>query len=186
MRDHLTDLLRRQAVRDPKSIPGLRRELANLQEALASLVEDGRLDDASSFAVGLAVVAAEDPAPGLTEQLGMLAPERVVTETDALLALAAGHAKELSSQYAEAKRLVTAALDTMPDDHPLRWAASCCCWRTRCSPAASTTCIAMRGCSAPTRRPRRGRRCAAPAARRSSTTTTATRTRGAGWTSTAS
>ncbi|HET6529933.1 MAG TPA: BTAD domain-containing putative transcriptional regulator [Actinoplanes sp.] len=116
-------LLAAQRARDPDRPPNARRELANLQTAISWLCRDGRWDEGARLAVMVAVVLWEDPDPGLTEQLRRLAPERVVTHTDALRALAAGAAEYLASHMRAADRLLTAVLDTLPADHSMRWPA---------------------------------------------------------------
>jgi hypothetical protein len=121
MLDHVAGLVRLQAVRDPRTTPGLRRELANLQEALRWLHGTGRRDDCARLAAGLTVVLADAPDPGVAEQLRRLAPARVETETDALLALAAGGAEWLINHFTEADRLLTAAATRLGPGHPLHW-----------------------------------------------------------------
>ncbi|MBW6433841.1 hypothetical protein KZ829_08845 [Actinoplanes hulinensis] len=106
--------------RDPRTYPAMRRELPNLQEALAWL---GAGDDGARMAAMLAVVGSDSPDPGLTEQLARCAPERVETESDALRAVAAGTGEWLRGHLPEADRLLTAALDRLPRDHRLRWGA---------------------------------------------------------------
>lgn len=113
-----TDLLRRQRVRNPWTTPALRRERANLQEALAWL---GDSDDGARLAALAAVSGSDAPDPGLTAQLVRQKPARVETEADALRALAAGAAEWLNSHLDEADRLFRAALDRLPADHPLLW-----------------------------------------------------------------
>ena len=119
---HVADLLAAQAVRDPRTTPDLRRELANLQEALDWLVRTGRRDDGARLAASIGLVSIDAPHPAVTEQLGRLAPERVETETDALFALAAGAAAWLDSRFGVADRLLTAAIDVLGPQHPLHWA----------------------------------------------------------------
>ncbi|GGN05933.1 putative ATPase/DNA-binding SARP family transcriptional activator [Actinoplanes campanulatus] len=106
--------------RDPRTYPAMRRELPNLQEALAWL---GAGDDGARMAAMLAVIGSDSPDPGLTEQLARCAPERVETESDALRAVAAGTGEWLRGHLPEADRLLTAALDRLPRDHRLRWGA---------------------------------------------------------------
>ncbi|GAA0470789.1 hypothetical protein Aca07nite_31120 [Actinoplanes capillaceus] len=106
--------------RDPRTYPAMRRELPNLQEALAWL---GSGDDGARMAAMLAVIGSDSPDPGLTEQLARCAPERVETESDALRAVAAGTGEWLRGHLPEADRLLTAALDRLPRDHRLRWGA---------------------------------------------------------------
>jgi predicted ATPase/DNA-binding SARP family transcriptional activator len=118
---HAEELVHRLRSRDPWTTPALRRELANLQEALAWLTGSGRWDDAARLGALLAVKIGDDPNPAVIEQLARLAPETVVTETDALRAFAAGGAEWLAGGMAASDRLLTAAVDTLPADHPLRW-----------------------------------------------------------------
>jgi predicted ATPase len=120
--DLAAELVERGRDRDPWTTPTLRRELANLQEALAWL---GRTDcdRGARLAALLAVIGSDAPDPGLTEQLAGWAPERVETESEVLRGLAAGNAEWLRGDLAEADRLLTAVLARMPDDHPLRWSA---------------------------------------------------------------
>ena len=121
--DLLADLVERQRARDPSGIPRLRREMANIQEALAFLVDSGRREEAGPVAASVAALVAEAPTPSSTEQLWQLAPTQVRTVTDGLLAWAAGYAAVMSSRYEDGDRLLTAALATVPDGHPLQWAA---------------------------------------------------------------
>jgi tetratricopeptide (TPR) repeat protein len=120
MLDFATDLVRRQRVRNPAITPALRRELANLQEALTWL---GDTDDGARLAALLALASSDAPDPGLTAQLVRQAPAEVHTEADALRALAAGMGEWLDSRLPAADRLLTAAVDRLPADHPMRWAA---------------------------------------------------------------
>ncbi|MEV6305665.1 hypothetical protein AB0M02_40050 [Actinoplanes sp. NPDC051861] len=122
MLDLAAELVERGRERDPWTTPTLRRELPNLQEALAWLGESGH-DDGPRLAALLAVIGSDAPDPGLTEQLAGWAPERVETESDVLRGLAAGNAEWLRGDLAEADRLLSAVLDRMPGDHPLRWGA---------------------------------------------------------------
>ncbi|MDI6102579.1 BTAD domain-containing putative transcriptional regulator [Actinoplanes sp. NEAU-A12] len=118
------DLVRGARERDPWTYPAMRRELANLQEALTWLSGgDGDRDDGARLAARLAVVGADYPDPGLTEQLARWAPERVETPGEVLRAFAAGTGEWLHGRLAEADRLLTAALDRMPAEHDLRWGA---------------------------------------------------------------
>ncbi len=112
------DLVRRQRIRSPQTTPALRRELANLQEALTWLAGT---DDGALLAALLAAATSGAPDPGVTAQLVRLAPAEVVTEVDALRAMAAGSAQWLDNNLEEAERLIVAALDRLPADHPLRW-----------------------------------------------------------------
>ncbi len=112
-----------QRVRDTAVTPSLRREMANLQEALAWLSAPGREDDAAWFAARLAVAGSAAPDPGLTEQLRRLVPGRVGTPAEALRAVAAGTGEFLSNHFREADRLTTAALGVLPAGHPMRWPA---------------------------------------------------------------
>jgi hypothetical protein len=114
------ELMTRYRTRDPRTTPALRRELANLQEALTWLAGTG---DAARLAAALAAVASATPDPGVTAQLLRLAPAAVHTETDALLATAAGTAAWLNSDTGEAERLLAAALGRLPTGHPQRWTA---------------------------------------------------------------
>ncbi|MEU8660955.1 AfsR/SARP family transcriptional regulator [Actinoplanes philippinensis] len=116
------EMVERCRDRDPWAYAAMRRELPNLQEALAWLIRRNR-DDGARLAAMLSVIGADSPDPGLTEQLAGLAPARVSTGSEVLLAVAAGTAEWLRGHLAEADRLLTAALDRMPDDHWLRWAA---------------------------------------------------------------
>ncbi|GIE31688.1 hypothetical protein Ait01nite_047330 [Actinoplanes italicus] len=123
-----TRMLDRCRERDPWTYPAMRRELANLQEALAWLSGDERegdddREDGARLAAMLSVVGADSPDPGLTEQLARWAPERVETEAEVLRAVAAGTGEWLRGHLPEADRLLSAALDRMPDDHWLRWGA---------------------------------------------------------------
>jgi predicted ATPase/DNA-binding SARP family transcriptional activator len=119
-----TEMLDRCRERDPRTYPAMRRELANLREALTWLSEgDGNRDDGARLAAMLSVVGADSPDPGLTEQLARWAPERVETEGEVLRAVAAGTGEWLRGYLPEADRLLSAALDRMPGDHWLRWAA---------------------------------------------------------------
>ncbi len=120
---HATALAAWQHRRDPRTTPALRREKANLQEALTYLCRAGRWDEAAALGAMLATVAADDPDPNVTEHLRRLAPREVTTGTDALRALAAGIAECLSDHFDEADRLLTEAIRTLPEDHPRRWAA---------------------------------------------------------------
>ncbi|MBM2620906.1 winged helix-turn-helix domain-containing protein [Actinoplanes sp. LDG1-06] len=120
MLDFVTDLLRRQRVRNPDTTPALRRELANLQEALAWLADR---DEGARLAAWLAAAGSDAPDPGLTAQLVRFAPERVETEADVLRALAAGTGQWLDGRLAEADRLLSAAIDRLPEGHPLGGAA---------------------------------------------------------------
>jgi predicted ATPase/DNA-binding SARP family transcriptional activator len=116
------EMVDRCRVRDPWTYPAMRRELANLQEALAWLTEGGGdRDEGARLAAMLAVIGADSPDPGLTEQLARLAPPRVESDSDILRAFAAGTGEWLRGHLPEADRLLTAALDRMPGDHPLRW-----------------------------------------------------------------
>jgi hypothetical protein len=116
-------LLAWQRERDPVTTPEMRREVANLQEALAWLCRAGRWDEGARFAAVLAVLCFGDPDPGLTEHLRRLAPERVTTRTEALRALAAGTGEFLRSHFAEADRLLDAVLEQLPATDPMRWPA---------------------------------------------------------------
>jgi predicted ATPase/DNA-binding SARP family transcriptional activator/tetratricopeptide (TPR) repeat protein len=120
MLDFITDLLRRQRVRNPDTTPALRRERGNLQEALTWL--EGR-EEGARLAAWTAVAGSDAPDPGLTAQLLRFTPVRVETETDALCALAAGTAEWLDGRLGEANRLLTAAIDRLPEGHPLTGAA---------------------------------------------------------------
>ncbi|BBH67371.1 hypothetical protein ACTI_40560 [Actinoplanes sp. OR16] len=119
MLDLATELVRRGRDRDPWTTPTLRREMANLQEALSWLTGA----EGAQLAALLSVINADAPDPGLTEQLAGWRPERIETETDMLRGLAAGNAEWLRGNLGEADRLLTAVLDRMPGDHPLRWGA---------------------------------------------------------------
>jgi predicted ATPase/DNA-binding SARP family transcriptional activator len=119
-----TEMVDRCRERDPWTYPAMRRELANLQEALTWLSEGGgNRDDGARLAAMLSVVGADSPDPGLTEQLARWAPERVETEGEVLRAVAAGTGEWLRGYLPEADRLLSAALDRMPGDHWLRWGA---------------------------------------------------------------
>jgi predicted ATPase/DNA-binding SARP family transcriptional activator len=120
MLGYADDLMTRFRVRNPDSTPALRRELANLQEALTWL--HGTADGAR-LAAQLAAIASATPDPGATAQLALLAPAEVRTEADALLATAAGTAAWLNSDLGTAERLLAAALDRLPTGHELRWIA---------------------------------------------------------------
>ncbi|BAL87078.1 putative AfsR-family transcriptional regulator [Actinoplanes missouriensis 431] len=122
MSDLARELVRRGRDRDPWTTPTLRREVANLQEALQWM--GGHDEEAGArMAALLAVINSDAPDPGLTEQLAGWRPDRVETESDVLRGLAAGNAEWLRGNLAEADRLLTAVLDRMPGDHPLRWGA---------------------------------------------------------------
>jgi predicted ATPase/DNA-binding SARP family transcriptional activator len=121
MLTHAAELFERQRVRDPRTTPALRREIANLQEALAWLTRTGRWAEAGRLGALLSILLMDDPHPALIDQLRRLAPETVTTEADALRALAAGTAEWISSGMAAADRLLTAALGTLPPEHPLHW-----------------------------------------------------------------
>ncbi|MEU4564475.1 BTAD domain-containing putative transcriptional regulator [Actinoplanes sp. NPDC023936] len=127
MLDLAQELVRRGRDRDPWTTPTMRRELANLQEALQWLGDqhDDQHDDrdGARMAALLAVINSDAPDPGLTEQLAGWKPDRVETESEILRGLAAGNAEWLRGNLAEADRLLTAVLDRMPGDHPLRWGA---------------------------------------------------------------
>ena len=116
MLDFVTDLLRRQRVRNPDTTPALRRERGNLQEALAWLEHR---DEGARLAAWTAIAGSDAPDPGLTAQLVRFKPERVETETDALRALAAGTGEWLNGRLDEANRLLSAAIDRLPDGHTL-------------------------------------------------------------------
>ncbi|HEU5111581.1 MAG TPA: BTAD domain-containing putative transcriptional regulator, partial [Micromonosporaceae bacterium] len=109
-----------QSTRDPRLTPLLRRELANLQEALTWLAATGRWDEAARLGALLAAVSGGDPHPALTDQLRRLAPADVDTVTDALRALAAGLGELMVGAMADANRLLSAVIERLPDDHPLR------------------------------------------------------------------
>ncbi|MGK5682028.1 BTAD domain-containing putative transcriptional regulator [Actinoplanes sp. URMC 104] len=113
----VTDLLRRQRVRNPHTTPALRRELGNLQEALAWA---GDTDEGARLAAWIAAASSVAPDPGLTAQLVRLTPRAVETEADALRALAAGAGVWLNGHIGEAQRLLGAAVDRLPTGHPLR------------------------------------------------------------------
>jgi predicted ATPase/DNA-binding SARP family transcriptional activator len=118
------EMLARCRSRDPWTYPAMRRELANLQEALSWLTEGGgNRDEGARLAAMLAVIGSDSPDPGLTEQLARLAPSRVETESEILRAIAAGTAEWLRGHLPEADRLLTAALDRMSGDHWLVWGA---------------------------------------------------------------
>jgi predicted ATPase/DNA-binding SARP family transcriptional activator len=123
MLHHATAMLRGVHVQDPGTIAALRREQANLQEALAWLTTTARWPQAGRLGALASAVLAEDPHPALIDQLLRLAPATVHSETDALRALAAGTAEWLAGGMAAADRLVTAAIETLPDDHELHWFA---------------------------------------------------------------
>ncbi|XVV09612.1 BTAD domain-containing putative transcriptional regulator [Actinoplanes sp. CA-131856] len=120
MLDFVTDLVERQRRRNPHTSPALRRELGNLQEALAWL---GDRDEGARLAAWAAAAGSDAPDPGLTAQLVRCAPASVTSEADALRALAAGTGHWLDSNLPEAGRLLDAALSVLPHGHPLRGSA---------------------------------------------------------------
>ncbi|MEU4691566.1 BTAD domain-containing putative transcriptional regulator [Actinoplanes sp. NPDC023714] len=122
MLDLAAELVRRGRDRDPWTTPTLRREVGNLQEALSWLARGDR-DGGARLAALLAVINSDAPDPGLTDQLASWKPDRIETESDMLCGLAAGNAEWLRGDLAEADRILTAVLDRMPGDHPLRWGA---------------------------------------------------------------
>ncbi|SNY73548.1 AfsR/SARP family transcriptional regulator [Paractinoplanes atraurantiacus] len=117
MLDFVTDLVRRQRRRNPHTTPALRRELGNLQEAIAWL---GDRDEGARLAAWAAVAGSDAPDPGLTAQLVRCAPSSVMSESDALRAFAAGTGEWLNSNLGEAERLLAAALAVLPPGHPVR------------------------------------------------------------------
>ncbi|MBG0567230.1 BTAD domain-containing putative transcriptional regulator [Actinoplanes aureus] len=123
MFDLARELVRRGRERDPWTTPTLRRELANLQEALTWLGESGTEEQGARLAGLLGVIGSDAPDAGLTEQLAGWKPQRVESESEVLCALAAGTAEWLRGDLPEADRLLSAVLDRMPGDHPLRWSA---------------------------------------------------------------
>ncbi|WP_164842655.1 BTAD domain-containing putative transcriptional regulator [Actinoplanes solisilvae] len=112
----VTDLLSRQRFRNPHTTPALRREMANLQAALA-------WNGGARLAAWTATAASDAPDPGLTAQLVGFAPASVNTEDDALRALAAGTGEWLNGRLGVAARLLSAAVDRLPPGHPLGGAA---------------------------------------------------------------
>ncbi len=123
MLHHATAMLRGVYVQDPGTTAALRREQANLQEALAWLTTTAQWAQAGRLGALASAIIAEDPDPALIDQLLRLAPVTVDSETDALRALAAGTAQWLAGGMAAADRLVTAAIEALPDDHELHWFA---------------------------------------------------------------
>ncbi|MFG1995494.1 BTAD domain-containing putative transcriptional regulator [Actinoplanes sp. NPDC048988] len=117
MLDFVTELVERQRRRNPHTSPALRRELGNVQEALAWL---GDRDEGARLAAWAAVAGSDAPDPGLTAQLVRCAPPAVVSENDALRAVAAGTGEWLTSNLDEAERLLHAALAVLPAGHPVR------------------------------------------------------------------
>ncbi|MEU8818636.1 BTAD domain-containing putative transcriptional regulator [Actinoplanes sp. NPDC048796] len=117
MLDFVTELVERQRRRNPHTSPALRRELGNVQEALAWL---GDRDEGARLAAWAAVAGSDAPDPGLTAQLVRCAPPAVVSESDALRAVAAGTGEWLTSNLDEAERLLHAALAVLPAGHPVR------------------------------------------------------------------
>ncbi|MCO8271121.1 hypothetical protein M1L60_11005 [Actinoplanes sp. TRM 88003] len=120
MLDFITDLRRRQRVRNPDTTPALRRERGNLQAALAWWEHR---DEGARLAAWTAVAGSDAPDPGLTAQLARFRPGRVETESDALRALAAGTSEWLEGRLSEADRLLSAAIGRLPERHALTGAA---------------------------------------------------------------
>ncbi|GAA0799633.1 AfsR/SARP family transcriptional regulator [Spirilliplanes yamanashiensis] len=131
---HVTGLVEHKVRRDADVSAALRREMANLQEALGWLTAAGRRAETARLAALTAVLVGDDPHPGLVAQLRRLPEPAGPGETEGLLALAAGAGHFIGGGMAEADRLLTVALDTLADDHPLRWAVLL----NRCSNAMFT------------------------------------------------
>jgi hypothetical protein len=112
-----------QRDRSPLATVLVRAELANLREALAWLADARRWPDAGRLGVLAALLLSDNPDLALLAQLERLAtvPAGVDAETAGRCAIAAGTARWLQGDLPVAERLLTAALDRLPADHPERW-----------------------------------------------------------------
>ncbi|PVZ06401.1 BTAD domain-containing putative transcriptional regulator [Actinomycetospora cinnamomea] len=128
MQAHVDTVRARQDERSPDAASLLRRERANLAEALARAVEQERWDVAGRLAVPLAVAVSDDPHLDLLEQLARLDGAPAAAADDdadagaARCAVAAGGAAWLRGDTARGEQLLTSALQRLPHDHPDRWA----------------------------------------------------------------
>lgn len=125
MASHAEVVYQRQRERSPEATPLLRREAANLHEALSWLAESGHLEQAARLAVLLALALSDEPDLTLVALLGRLEPDTVPvrSRTEALLALAAGVARWICGEGPAADRLLSAAADALPAEHDMRWIA---------------------------------------------------------------
>jgi predicted ATPase/DNA-binding SARP family transcriptional activator len=123
MQAHVETVRARQDERSPDAARLLRRERANLAEALASSFERQRWDVAGRLGVPLAVVVSDDPHLDLLEHLARL--EGAPPDDDAAAArcaVAAGAAAWLRGDTARGEQLLTSALQRLLQDHAHRWA----------------------------------------------------------------
>jgi predicted ATPase/DNA-binding SARP family transcriptional activator len=122
MQAHIDAVRVLQDERAPGAMPLLRRERANLAEALVRLVERGAWQRAGRLGVALAVAVSDDPHLELLAQLTRLAavPDRAGGD-GGLCLVAAGAAAWLTGDAGTAVQLLSAALDRLPRRHPQRW-----------------------------------------------------------------
>ncbi len=123
MQAHVETVRARQDERSPDAARLLRRERANLAEALVRSIEQRDWDAAGRLGAPLAVAVSDDPHLDLLAQLSRLesAPTDVAGDA-ALCPLAAGAAAWLGGDTERGEHLLTAALERLPRDHPQRWA----------------------------------------------------------------
>lgn len=125
MREEAERIHARQRERSPEAVPLLRREAANLRQALSWLAGTGRWDEAAELAVLVALALSDDPDIGLVAELAAMVPaeENPHSDADALRAVAAGAAAWIGGETGRADRLLTRALGSLPPGHPQRWIA---------------------------------------------------------------
>ncbi|MFE9647644.1 BTAD domain-containing putative transcriptional regulator [Streptomyces sp. NPDC006365] len=139
MMAHVESIHALQRERSPEATPLLRREAANLHQALSWLadsskkppteppagesVHSGRRELAALLGMLTACAQSDEPALPLTTQLLRLAPAVLPprTESEAVCAVAAGTAAGLAGDAPRAEQLLTAAVERLPGGSPYAW-----------------------------------------------------------------
>ncbi|MCV2490941.1 winged helix-turn-helix domain-containing protein [Geodermatophilus sp. YIM 151500] len=112
-----------QCERSPHATALLRRESANLRDALARYAEAGNWLDAGRLAVPVALAVSDDPSLDLLARLRRLEAVPVDGEAGALCRTAAGAAAWSQGDAVPAEDLLTAAVEGLAGGHPWQWAA---------------------------------------------------------------
>jgi predicted ATPase/DNA-binding SARP family transcriptional activator len=128
MQTHADAIHRLQSVRSPDATALLRREVANLREALSWLIDSGRTAAAARLGIAISLAVTDDPHIELLAQFHRL--EAAVSDIDSPAAvagearIAAAVAACLEGDATATDRLLTLALAQLPAGHGFRWAGN--------------------------------------------------------------